>query len=176
MADWKARNGDWIHIHFMNVRTFASSLAAFALSAHAVTISDANFSVEIGTYGEIASLKLVGDAFPTDYVMNATNSPDQNTADHQWMGELLFKFRKGTATAWDSASTNRSASTRTVTKNSATKVTVQYASGTASGSIRGFTVDETYELKDGALVWAITLANLRADPGIRGFRASAAVQ
>lgn len=143
----------------MNFRTFASALAALALSARAVAISDANFAVEIGTYGEIASLKIVGDAFPTDYVMNAANSPDQNTSDHQWMGELLFKFRKGTATAWDSASTNRSASARTVTRNSATKATVHYASGTATGSIRGFTVDESYELKDGVLVWTITLAN-----------------
>lgn len=147
----------------MNIRLCALLLACLAASAAAVRISDTNFVVEIGTHGEISSLKIVGDAFPTDYVMNAANSPDQNTTDHQWMGELLFKFRKAGSEDWDSASTNASAGTRTVVRNGATKATVRYASGTAAGSIRGFTVEETYELKEGALVWSVTVANPSGD-------------
>jgi len=146
----------------MNKRLAASLLATLAVSAGAVSISDANFTVDIGTYGEISSLKIVGDAFPTCYVMNATNSPDQNTTDHQWMGELMFKYRKGSATAWDSAFTNLSGNGRTVTKNSATKVSVAYANATGTGSIRDFKVDETYELKNSALNWTITVTNTSA--------------
>jgi hypothetical protein len=146
----------------MNKQLAASLLSIFAVSANAVTISDANFTVDIGTYGEISSLKIVGDAFPTNYVMNGTNSPDQNTTGHQWMGELLFKYRKGTATAWDSAFTSLSANGRTVTKNGATKVSVAYANATGAGSIREFKVDETYELKDNALNWTIVVTNTSA--------------
>jgi hypothetical protein len=131
------------------------SPAAFAIQ----TISDANFAVEVGDFGQISSIRIVGDAFPTNYVMNATNSPDQNTADHQWMGELMFKYRKGAGTTWDSAYTSRSPNGRTITKNSATKVSVRYANATGAGSIRDFAVDATYELKGGALVWSITVNN-----------------
>jgi len=136
-------------------------IVAFAGSGPfaAQTISDANFAVEIGDFGQISSLKIVGDAFPTSYVMNTTNSPDQNTTDHQWMGELMFKYRKGSATSWDSAYTSKSANGRTIAKNSAAKVSVRYANATGAGSIRDFAVDETYELKDGALVWSITIGN-----------------
>lgn len=135
-------------------------LALAAGEAKAVqTMADANFSVEIGDVGQIASLKIVGDAFPTNYVMNATNSPDQNTADHQWAGELLFKYRKGAATDWDSASTNRSGNSRTIEKAGATKVVVRYANASGPGSIRDFSVEETYELKGGSLVWSIALTN-----------------
>jgi hypothetical protein len=143
----------------MNIRRFALPLAALAVSTNAVTISDANFSVDVGTYGEISSLTIVGDAFPTCYVMNATNSPDQNTSDHEWMGELMFKYRKGSATAWDSAFTNLSDNGRTVTKNSGTKASVHYANATGAGSIRDFTVDETFELVNNALAWTITVTN-----------------
>jgi len=159
MVQFAAGTGSGSQIVSMKLHRLAILLAALAATADAASITDANFAVEIGSYGEIASLKLAGDAFSTDYVMNAANSPDQNTSDHQWLGELQFKFRKGGATAWDSASTNASASARTVTRNSATKVSVHYASGSGAGTIRGFTVDETYELKDGALVWSIALAN-----------------
>lgn len=148
----------------MNIRLGSSLLAAVAVSASAVTISDANFSVDIGTLGEISSLKIVGDAFPTNYVMNATNSPDQNTSGHQWMGELLFKYRKGTAAAWDSAFTSLSANGRTVTKNGATKVSVSYANATGAGSIRDFKIEEAYELKDKTLVWTITVTNTSDEP------------
>lgn len=132
-------------------------LPGTALSA--TSISDANFAVEVGSHGEISSLRIVGDAFPTCYVMNAINSPDQNTTEHQWLGELMFKYRKGAGTAWDSAFTARSANGRTISKESGTKVSVRYTGASGAGSIRDFDVDETYELKDGALVWSIKLSN-----------------
>ena len=147
----------------MNLPRIATSALALFLGATgsraAVSLADANFQATVGDFGELSSLRIVGDAFPTVYVMNATNSSDQNTADHQWVGELMLKYRKGAAGAWDSAYTSRSANGRTITRNSATKATVRYANATGAGSIRDFTVDEVYELKGGALVWSITIAN-----------------
>lgn len=142
---------------FRRLRAFGILLVPGAALA-ATSISDASFAVEIGNHGEISSLKIVGDAFPTCYVMNATNSPDQNTADHQWMGELMFSYRMGTG-AWTTAWTSKSASGRTVTKPSSTSVLVRYANATEANGVKNFTVDETYELKNGTLVWSIKLSN-----------------
>src|ERR1700728_855361 len=69
---------------------------AFPLNASAFTLSHGTFEVETGSDGEISSLQLTGDAFPTNYVLNATNAPGQNTPDHEWVGELMFTYRKGT--------------------------------------------------------------------------------
>ena len=52
----------------------AVSLSAFATGAGAQTISNSYFKAQIGTNGEISSLQLTGDAFPTNYVLNATNA------------------------------------------------------------------------------------------------------
>jgi len=143
-----------------------SALALFGLApvaGAATTISDANFVVDIGSYGEISSLKIVGDAFPTCYVMNATNSPDQNTAEHQWAGELFFTYRLG-AGAWTKALTSVSKSGRTITKPTATSTLVRYAGATETNGIKDFSVDETYELKGGSLVWSIKLTNTSSQP------------
>lgn len=134
------------------------TLVASSFAGAATSLSDANFQVEVGTSGEISSLKIVGDAFPTVYVMNATNSPDQNTSEHQWLGELFFTYRLG-AGAWTKGLTSVSKSGRTITKPTATSALVHYANATETNGIQNFTVDETYELKGGALVWSIKLAN-----------------
>ena len=49
-------------------------------------LSNDIFEIQTGTHGEITSLQLKGDVFPTEYVMNPTNAPNQNTPDHQWLG------------------------------------------------------------------------------------------
>ena len=74
----------------------AGSLLAFATGAGAQTLSNTYFKAQIGTNGEILSLQLTGDTFPTNYVLNATNAPGQNTTDHEWVGELMFNYRLGT--------------------------------------------------------------------------------
>ncbi len=47
----------------------------------AVQLSNNVFSISVGDYGDISSLRLVGDTFNTNYVMNSSNAPKQNTAD-----------------------------------------------------------------------------------------------
>ncbi|HEY6476582.1 MAG TPA: hypothetical protein VI456_08350, partial [Polyangia bacterium] len=69
------------------------------------TLSNSTFKAQIGTNGEISSLQLTGDAFPTNYVLNATNAVGQATSDHEWVGELMFTYRLNGGT-WTTALTN----------------------------------------------------------------------
>ena len=83
-------------------------LPALSIDAAAQTLSNSTFNAQIGSNGEISSLQLTGDAFPTNYVLNATNAVGQNTADHEWVGELMFTYRLNGG-AWTTALTNQSA-------------------------------------------------------------------
>ncbi|WP_245987439.1 DUF5695 domain-containing protein [Cohnella lupini] len=125
--------------------------------ASAYTISNGNFNVQTGTNGEITSLQLTGDAFPTNYVMNGTNAPNQNTADHQWLGELMFKYKLGSG-AWTNAWTSKSADGRTQTQSGNT-VTVTYQNATNAEGIKNFRVVETYSLVNDYLLWSINVTN-----------------
>src|SRR5208283_1002944 len=58
----------------------------------AFTMSNSYFNIQTGSNGEISSLQLTGDSFPTNYVMNTTNAPQQNTSGHEWLGELMFTY------------------------------------------------------------------------------------
>ena len=71
------------------------------------TLSNSTFNAQIGSNGEISSLQLTGDAFPTNYVLNANNAVGQNSADHEWVGELMFTYRLNGG-AWTTALTNQS--------------------------------------------------------------------
>ncbi|HEX7057655.1 MAG TPA: DUF5695 domain-containing protein, partial [Bacilli bacterium] len=123
----------------------------------AYSMSDANFSVTTGANGEINSLRISGDTFPTNYVMNPTNAPKQNTSDHQWLGELMFTYRLNNG-AWTKAWTNKSGDVR-VQSQSGNTVNITYQnSGNAEG-IRNFRVDESYSLANGSLRWQIKVTN-----------------
>ncbi|WP_027629345.1 DUF5695 domain-containing protein [Ruminiclostridium cellobioparum] len=133
------------------------SLFVFPAESYAYSLSNNYFQVETGSYGEISSLKLTGDTFPTNYVMNTVNAPKQNTAGHQWFGELMFKYRLGSG-AWTTATTNKSADVRSQSQSGNT-VTVTYQnSGNASG-IKNFKVVETYSLVNDYLLWSINVTN-----------------
>ena len=136
------------------------SLAA-APPAAAASLSSGTFNVTIGTNGEISSLQLVGDTFPTNYVMNATNAPGQATVDHEWMGELMFSYRQGTG-AWQTALTQSSADGRTIT-SSPTSVTVTYQNSTNAKGVKTFKVVETYAVVDDYLSWLIAITNTGSD-------------
>jgi len=125
--------------------------------AEAQTLSNSTFNVKVGTNGELSSLQLTGDAFPTNYVMNATNAPGQNTADHEWLGELMFTYRLGTG-AWTTALTNQSAAARTIT-STATSVTVTYQNSASATGIKNFKLVETYSLVNDYLYWQIAITN-----------------
>jgi len=145
-------------LYFFGAALFVSCCFwLFPGSVFAYNLSDSNFTVTTGTHGEISSLKLTGDTYPTDYVMNAINAPNQNTADHQWLGELMFTYRLGTG-AWNTAWTSKSADGRTQSQSGNT-VTVSYQNSSNSNGIRNFKVDETYSLTGGALQWSIKVTN-----------------
>ncbi|MDQ0874886.1 hypothetical protein QFZ77_003545 [Paenibacillus sp. V4I3] len=125
--------------------------------AFANTLSNSTFNVQTGTNGEITSLKLTGDTFSTDYVMNATNAPNQNTADHEWLGELMFTYKLGSG-AWTKAYTNKSADGRTITQSGNT-VTVTYQNSANAEGIKNFKVVVTYSLISDYLQWSINIMN-----------------
>lgn len=134
------------------------SAVLFPSKAGAYELTSDKLLVETGSYGEISSIKIKGDSFPTEYVMNKKVSPEQDTADHQWMGELIFTYRLDGG-AWIKASTNQSEDVRNIIKEG-NKVTVTYEnSGNAEG-IRNFKLVETYTLEaDGHLQWDIHVVN-----------------
>lgn len=123
------------------------------------TLSNEYFKVEIGNYGEISSLQLTGDTYPTNYVMNAINAPKQgqSTTEHYWLGELMFTYRLGNG-SWAKAFTNYSNDARTKSQSGNT-VTVTYQNSANSQGIRNFRVDETYSLVDDCLLWSIKVTN-----------------
>ncbi len=123
----------------------------------AVQLSNNMFSISVGDYGDISSLRLVGDTFNTNYVMNSSNAPKQNTADHQWLGELMFTYRLGNG-AWTRAWTSNSADARTIT-SSGSSVQVSYQNSSNNQGIRNFTLNETYSLVNDYLHWQMKVTN-----------------
>jgi len=133
---------------------------AFVRDAAALPLSNGTFNVQTGPNGELSSLQLVGDAFPTNYVLNASNAPGQDTADHEWVGELMFSYRTGNG-AWQTALSQSSADGRTIT-STGTSVTVTYQSSANAQGIKNFKVVETYSLVDDYLYWQIQITNTSA--------------
>jgi hypothetical protein len=116
------------------------------------------FVVETGKYGQITSLKIKGDKFDTEYVMNTSNASAQNTPGHQWLGELMFQVKVGDATEYTEANTNKSDNGRTVSLSN-DKVIVTYEKATGEKAIKDFKVVETYSLVGDKLRWDITVTN-----------------
>lgn len=125
-----------------------------------IKLSNEFFNIEIGEYGQITSLMIVGDKYPTNYVMNAENSPNQDTDDHQWMGELMFNTKVGDSTEWTESWTNSSNSVRDI-KLDGNKVVITYENATEDKGIKDFKLVETYSLVDDKLRWEITVTNTR---------------
>ncbi len=127
------------------------------VTAGAATLDNDIFSVTTGDHGEINSLRLIGDDFPTNYVLSPSNAPSQDTDDHQWLGELIISYRLGGG-AWQTALTNRSADARSIT-SSANAVTVTYENSADPEGVRGFRLIQTYELVGDALVLRMEIVN-----------------
>jgi hypothetical protein len=143
--------------HYLLLAAAFSAECLIASGTRAQTLSNSHFDVRIGSNGEIASLQIAGDAFPTNYVMNASNAPGQNTADHEWVGELMFTYRLGSG-AWTSALTNQSSDVRKIS-SSPSSVTVSYENAASASGVKNFKLVETYALIDDALSWQISVTN-----------------
>src|SRR5690554_3241276 len=136
----------------MTTMLLVSALVILAIPqvASAYTLSNSTFNVTTGNHGEISNLQIVGDSFPTNYVMNAQNAPQQNTADHQWLGEMMFTYRLDSG-AWTQAWSNKSADGRTQSQSGST-VNITYQNSTNAQGIRNFRVNESYSLVSDSLV------------------------
>ncbi|QAA32629.1 DUF5695 domain-containing protein [Clostridium manihotivorum] len=127
-------------------------------SGDTISLKNNYFDVQVGKYGQIKSLKIVGDKFPTNYVMNEENSPEQVTSGHEWMGELMFQTKVGDGASWVVAKTNSSDSARKVTLDG-NKVVVTYENAKEANGIKNFKLVETYSLVNDKLRWEIKLVN-----------------
>lgn len=135
-------------------------------------MSNDNFKVDIGGNGTIQGLYLSDDAFNTNYVMNATDNPAQNTAGHEWVGDLIFRTQPGGTNdannIWQKEYTNQSDATRNISISN-NKVVVTYTPGTTNGGIQNMGVTETYSLdNNGHLKWDITVKNDSSHPLVIG--------
>ncbi|GGF91253.1 hypothetical protein GCM10010912_40370 [Paenibacillus albidus] len=135
----------------------ALGFLSFAQPVSAYTLSNNTFNISTGANGDISSLKLTGDNFPTNYVMNSSNAPNQNTSDHQWLGELMFTYRLNNG-AWTKAWTSKSADARTQSQSGNT-VNITYQNSANSEGIRNFRVNESYSLVSDYLLWSIQVTN-----------------
>src|SRR5262249_4295331 len=142
----------------LSVATLALGMA-WAATASGASISSGTFTVQTGNFGEISSLQIVGDTFPTNYVINATNAPSlAGSADHHWFGELMFRYRLGTTTTWSTANSNNSDDGRTIA-STASSVTVTYQNSANANGIKNFKVVESYSLVNDYLYWQVTVTN-----------------
>jgi hypothetical protein len=117
-------------------------------------------------------LKIPGDLYDTQYVMNPDVAPDQGKEPDakykQWLGNVLFSYATGPgaptvggvgSTPWRTAWTTQSSDGRTVSAT-ANSVTVKYQNSANDQGISGFTFTENYSFDaDGSLVWKQTVTN-----------------
>lgn len=143
-------------------RVFAASNVVTQKNGDTIEMKNNYFDVEVGKYGQISSLKIVGDEYPTNYVMNAENSPEQNTSGHEWMGELMFQTKVGNSSDWVASMTNSSNSTRKVNLDG-NKVVITYENATETKGIKNFKLVETYSLVNDKLRWEIKIVNTNSD-------------
>lgn len=131
--------------------------------ANGYRLSNEYFIVETGPYGNICSLQIQGDEYPTNYVMNTRNAGAQaSAAGHQWLGELMFKVKAGGAADWSEQNTGRSDSIRSVALDGSKVVVTYDGAATEEKGIKDFKLVETYSLgQDGKLRWEITVTNTK---------------
>ena len=150
------------------MKKFMSTMLALLMSLGAIpangadlpqgsyTLENEYFKVEIGQYGQIASLKIsddISEAFcDTDYVLNEKNAPAQGNDknEHHWFGELFLTARTPGGD-WEAADTSVSES-RSITQNG-NSVTVSYKNAAQ------LNLSEKYSLKGDTLEFAISVTN-----------------
>lgn len=135
------------------------------LSENGGTISNDYFKVSVGKHGQITTLKLVGDEYDTNYVMNESNTPSQNTSGHEWLGELMLATKSGNDTSYRDERTANSADIRRIyVDDQQNKITVVYNplmdDSVSAKEINDLLIVETYQLVGEKLKWDISLKNV----------------
>lgn len=150
-----------------NQQVFAGEENQVIQNGNKIQMKNDYFDVTVGEFGQIESLYLVGDLFPTNYVMNAQNSSGQNTEGHQWLGELMFKTKLGQDSAWVEELTQSSTTGRKI-EIVDNKVVVTYEGSTEDLGIKQFKLIETYSLVEEQLHWEITIENNKEEQLVVG--------
>lgn len=125
-------------------------------------LSNEYFDLTIGKYGHIDELLIADDLYPTNYVMNPENAPNQEGKEHQWMGELMFQTKLEGEESWTKSMTSASkvgSSARTIERTGANTVQVTYENSEEENGIKDFKLVETYQLVDNRIEWSITVEN-----------------
>lgn len=155
--------------------------AAWAATTYPTSLTTSRFAGGFAADGTLRSLKVVGDAFPTEYLLNADSAPTlaaEKAAKHrQWLGSAVFSYAFGTGTvsasgvggtAWTTATTAESGDVAAVTSTSSS-VTVTIKGSKNSGGIRDFTFGQTFEAQsDGSITWSQTVTNTSSSPLVIG--------
>lgn len=154
--------------------TIVPPIKAHAATTYPYTLSSRQLHVGFASDGSIQSLKVAGDTFDTQYVMNPDVAPDQGKEPkakyRQWLGNVMFSYATGTGAVsehgvgtrpWKSAWTTSSADSRKVTRSADGKtITVTYKPSSDANGIKKFTFTETYRLAaDGSLTWQQKVTN-----------------
>lgn len=154
------------------VAVLAHPGSATAATQIANTISSTKLAAGFASDGSIQSLKIPGDTYDTQYVMNPDTAPEQaaetNAKYKQWLGNVMFSYATGNGTIsktgvgttpWKKAWTTESADGRTVSVNGNT-VTVTYKNSTDAEGVKGFTFTQTYTVAaDGSITWKQNVEN-----------------
>lgn len=154
-----------------------SLLASARAEQTGIRVSSARLGVQFGDDGSVQSLQVTHDAFPTEYVMNPSNAPEQAAEPdaelRQWFGNVMFSYVPGTGKvtqagvggqAWQRAWTTASSDARTVT-HSPNGVEVAYAGSKAKDGIKDFRLTERFSFDtDGSLIWRQTVTNTSRRP------------
>lgn len=132
-------------------------------TADGYEMTNSRLKVDIGRYGEISGLYIVGDKYNTNYVMNSKTSPTYDNGVNEWVGEIMFRTRSVGQTAWQKEYTANSSTERAVTLKD-NKVIVTYtptAKDTAENRLQNLQVTETYSLNaNNQLSWQINVKNI----------------
>jgi hypothetical protein len=143
-----------------------------AAAGPSATLESDQLAIEFEDDGSIRSLRIIDDLYPTEYVMNPEQTPEQANDPgkkyRQWLGNLLFSyaFDEGDISEdgvgdspWKAAWTTQSTDARSVTSDKDT-VTVKYADSNSKNGIKGFTLVEKYSIeKDSSLLWTQKVTN-----------------
>jgi len=127
----------------------ATAALSGSASAQDILLTSDVFAVQVSrSSGEIASLKLPGDVYDTNYVMEG-----------KILGDAAARYRIAGG-SWQVGNTSSSSDTRSVTSGAPTWASVSYQNDSSDpNGIKAFRLDETYSLQGSSLIWTLRFKN-----------------
>lgn len=128
-----------------------------------VELRDGSFHVAVSERtGAVVLLERSGDPESPNFVLSPDLHPEFSVPDSRWFGDLVLRYRIGNG-AWQHATTAASSSMRHVVRENggtSQRIAIDYTgTSDATDAIKGIELTESYELREGALIWRIILRN-----------------